>query len=117
MSQRIYDLEMKLLSTEIRKSPHELSQLFSDDFVEFGSSGKVYNKPEVVHALQHEPETKFEVVDFKINPLSPEVVLATYRVKKIRVEENKTTQSLRSSIWKLSDIGWQLVFHQGTRIE
>jgi hypothetical protein len=45
-----------------------------------------------------------------LHTLAPDVVLATYRV----VDETRKQHTLRSSIWKLKDGRWQMVFHQGT---
>lgn len=48
--------------------------------------------------------------NFEINPLSENVVLATYRV----YDRTREHHTLRSSIWKLIDGKWQMFFHQGT---
>jgi len=47
------------------------------------------------------------VSDFSVRQLAPDLILAIYRI----VESN----TIRSSIWKTTSIGWRMVFHQGTR--
>jgi hypothetical protein len=47
-------LEEELLKPEVRRSPGQVGVLLSDDFVEFGSSGGVFNKQQVIEALEQE---------------------------------------------------------------
>ena len=47
-------LEEELLNPEVRRSPDQVGDLLSDDFVEFGSSGGVFNKQQVIEALEQE---------------------------------------------------------------
>lgn len=56
---------------------------------------------------------KMKMSDFEIHPLSDEIILATYRI----YNEIGKQHSLRSSIWKLNDGKWKMVFHQGTKTE
>jgi hypothetical protein len=44
LQQLLYQLEERLLQPEIRHSPAELAKLLADEFVEFGSGGRVYSK-------------------------------------------------------------------------
>ena len=46
--------------------------------------------------------------------LGPGVVLVTYRIARRASPEESPQHLLRSSIWKLIDGQWQMVFHQGT---
>lgn len=110
LTERLKLLEKKLLHPDVRKSPRELADLLSDDFVEFGSSGRKYGKQEVITGLMREPVQQMTLADFQARVLSPNVVLVTYRVLKSASEKF----SLRSSIWRLSNDRWQIVFHQGT---
>ena len=111
-------LEEELLKQEFRHSPDQVSALLSDDFVEFGSSGGVYNKHQVIEALEQEgppdPSIRISLVDFIARRLASDVILVTYRT--IQESGPGTTQEsrLRSSIWKLIEGRWQMVFHQGT---
>ena len=51
LTEMIRDLELQLLDPKIRMSRALASPLLADDFVEFGSSGSVYNKVSVLDAL------------------------------------------------------------------
>ncbi|WP_438496790.1 DUF4440 domain-containing protein [Paenibacillus sp. IHBB 3054] len=111
MAKQICELEEKLLNTEVRTSPDELSRLLADDFFEFGSSGKVWHK----HDLMGEEgagEVRMTLSGFELHPLSGEAVLATYRI----MNEETGGETLRSSIWKFRDGRWQMFFHQGTPV-
>lgn len=107
-------LEEKLLNPEVRKSSDEVMALLSDDFVEFGSSGRIFEKTDVIEALKVESSTHFSLEDFRAAPLSEGVVLVTYRATMQHELSKVKSSSLHSSIWKKSGSAWKLVFHQGT---
>ena len=113
--EQIYDLEDRLLQPEIRCSREEISMLLAADFVEFGVSGRTFDKLQVVEELPHSTAVSVIIKDFQVKVLSPDVVLATYRAVKTNESREEMRNSLRSSIWKFLDGRWQIVFHQGTR--
>jgi len=102
----IRGVEQQLLMPEVRASADALDQLISDQFVEFGNSGRVYNKADVMAQLLAAPNAKVDVSDFQVVALAEDVALATYR----------TPASLRSSVWRREGGQWRCVFHQGTSI-
>ena len=107
-------LEERLLCSDIRQSAADLDALLADDFLEFGSSGRVYNKQQVIAALQQETPTAISLTDFRARRLAPEIVLVTYRAIRSGSTETPAAYSLRSSLWQVIDGRWQLIFHQGT---
>lgn len=112
----IYDLETSLLKPEIRSSTKDLDLLLADDFREFGSSGKVYDKKNILERLPKDIEissVQFIVSDFKIKELSENVILATFKTDKISLDGDHVT-ALRASIWKNINGNWQMIYHQGT---
>ena len=63
-----------------------------------------------------EPTVHRSLLDFNTSVLAPGAVLVTYRtVRQGAVPDEQPIHSLRSSIWKLIDGRWQMLFHQGTR--
>ncbi|MFA6585979.1 MAG: DUF4440 domain-containing protein [Candidatus Paceibacterota bacterium] len=111
------DLETKLHRKKVRNSPKAVSELLADDFIEFGSSGYIYNKNDTLKSLAEEKvDLEISVKDFKVKELSSDIVLVTYQASKLDPKNATKYESLRSSIWKLTDRKWQMVFHQGTRI-
>ena len=112
----IQDLELRLMTRYVRNDPSLASELLADEFVEFGSSGTVYDKPSVLAALAIDPTEGPEVVDFVVRLLGPDLVLATYRTVRRPIAGETERESLRSSVWRASGGRWQLVFHQGTPV-
>jgi hypothetical protein len=110
----ILGLEQRLLQPDLRRSPKELEVLLADDFLEYGSSGSIYRKRDVIEALQHESPQLRLLTEFHVVALSSDVVLATYRIARQGPPEHAPSHSLRSSVWRLNLGKWQLQFHQGT---
>ncbi len=110
LASELLALEKRLLDPHTRSSPEEISAILSDDFLEFGSSGKIYDKVKAVEVLAALDSGPYELTDFAVRELAPAVVLATYTVR------FAGKHSLRSSIWKLRGDSWRLTFHQGTPI-
>lgn len=105
-----FNLETKLHKKEVRNSVETVSELIADEFIEFGNSGTIYNKASIISELAGEQEDLNVVVeDFNVSRISEDVVLVTYK-------STSTVQAMRSSLWKLIDGRWQMVFHQGSRI-
>jgi hypothetical protein len=107
-------LEERLLQPEVRRSAADVAELLADEFIEFGSSGRVFNKQQIIESLQHEEPARRSMTEFRSTLLAPGVILTTYRVVRLNPSGARPTSSLRSSIWRLQDGRWKLVFHQGT---
>ncbi len=101
-------LEEQIVDPAFRKSATFLSQVLADDFMEIGSVGKIYNKAEVITLLQAAEAQLISLSNFKLKCLAENVVLVTY------IATKQQAISLRSSIWKLNEGNWQLIFHQST---
>jgi hypothetical protein len=107
-------LEEQLLRPEVRASVERVTALLADDFVEFGSSGQVFDKKQIIEALRTETATKRSLSDFESTLLSDNIALVTYRATRTSKAGERPVTTLRSSIWRLHDGQWQMVFHQGT---
>ena len=114
LENHLRQLEERLLQPNVRKSAEEVSELLAHEFIEFGSSGRIFDKQQIIASLQMEPTVRRSLVDFKTWILAPAVVLVTYRAVRQGTSDEPPIYSLRSSIWKLIDGRWQMVFHQGT---
>ena len=63
----VLGLEYELLSPETRHSETRLRELLADEFVEFGASGRIYDKQSIIDSLlQSEPAECFEIRDFRM---------------------------------------------------
>lgn len=112
MEQTILNLEKQLLDPIVRKSADKLKELLSEDFVEFCSSGEIYKYNP--NDTFFEENVSFNIMNFTCAKLTEGYALATYKVDKIYKQDNTTKSSIRSSIWKLIDDRWKMIFHQGT---
>lgn len=108
---QLRQLEEELLQPEVRASAERVSGLLADDFVEFGSSGRVFDKKQIIELLGQEISTKRSLSEFALTVLAEDVVLVTYRATR---SSKPPVHSLRSSVWRLRNGRWQMVFHQGT---
>jgi hypothetical protein len=113
------ELEEMLLDPEVRCSPVKLGEFLADEFIEFGSSGTVFDKQAIIQSLgdeaAHGPAPTLTVQKFSAHPLSDHIVLLTYRLRRRDEAAESEVVTLRSSIWKFLDGRWQMIFHQGTR--
>lgn len=113
----LFELEKQLHSPEIRLNPAAVSRLLSENFFEFGSSGKMWTREAVLKDLASENETtKVESSHFKAILLAQDVVLITYVSTRVKLGQ-KLSSSLRSSIWRNNKGFWQMEFHQGTPVQ
>ena len=111
------DLERKLHRPEIRASADEVAALLADEFFEFGASGTVWTRQHVIERLPQEkpqPACELDSREFSVHWLAEGVALVTYRGTRRIPSEAKEFHFLRSSIWKLINGQWRMVFHQGT---
>lgn len=118
LHQHILNLEQQLANPSTRGNAAVLDQLIADDFIEFGASGRRFTRTDIIAQLTAETDfPAYELVDFEVRPLGDTTLIAMYRIP-ARPDANGSSKpgSLRSSVWKLSKNGWQICFHQGTRI-
>jgi len=114
-SDKLLELELSLLTEEVRTSYEKLDELLDDDFIEYGSAGKEYTKEIILERLPSSDHLKYILKDFETHKLSENV----FQTRFITDRENKDgshTISLRSSIWKNKDGKWKMFYHQGTPI-
>ena len=109
-------LEERLLHPEVRRDRAAVSALLADEFVEFGSSGRVFDKEQVLALLASETPYPIQLVDFEARMLAPSVALVLYRSIRPEGPPQPGTASRRSSIWVQRNGCWQMLFHQGTPI-
>ena len=126
LSDHLLDLETMLFDPAVRRDTATVADLLTDDFREFGSSGRIYTKLDILAELSTEQSAMITLSDFTCDLISPSVALVTY--KSLATYDNRGgAQSLRSSLWVLrtpqprygqttpQEGRWQMQFHQGTR--
>lgn len=110
LQDHLHSLENALLQADVRKSSEQLSALLAEDFIEYSSTGKIYDKENILTRLPVEDDPGIVMRDFKVKSLSSTSALATFKV----FIESTQKHSLRSSVWTLNNGQWQMTFHQGT---
>src|ERR1041385_3822418 len=96
-------LEEELLQPAVRKTASRVDALLADDFIEFGSSGRVFDKHAIIETLRSESPTRRSLTDFRAMILAQEIVLTTYRATTYSASGEQPLHSLRSSVWRLLD--------------
>ncbi|NUA30119.1 nuclear transport factor 2 family protein [Cupriavidus basilensis] len=108
-------LETELHRPAARGDRHRLDALLHDDFLEFGRSGGIYTKADTLDQLPTEAASgTIRAQDFSLRPLAPGVAMLNYRSACQQPDSRLERHTLRTSIWTLTDKGWQMSFHQGT---
>jgi len=90
----------------------EFENVMDDAFWEIGASGRRYSREYVLDVLEARwrdpPLDRWEAHDFHCSQIAAGNYLLTYTLK----QEDRLTR--RTSIWRKTDVGWKIVFHQGT---
>ena len=119
IAQHLRALEEHLLDPAVRKDRDTVANLLTEDFREFGSSGRTYSRAEILEYMCEEaaaaPQLRISLADFEVTPLSGTLALVTYRSRREQPGQ-PARESLRSSLWSLRDGRWQMLFHQGTSL-
>jgi hypothetical protein len=113
----LFQLEQQLARVGRKLSAEEAASLIADDFVEFGASGKIWSKAEIIAAMSQWEPIERALENFRVCELSPCVCLVTYKVVGPTKDKQSPPLSLRSSIWRYTGESWQIVFHQGTNVK
>src|SRR5690348_11580449 len=107
-------LEESHLRPEVRASPEALGALLAEDFLEFGSSGRVWDRKVTLEDVPSEEPFRWSIEDFVVRLLAPGVALTSYRLSVGPLEGTEVRTTLRSSVWVQRGGRWVMVFHQGT---
>lgn len=96
------------------KTDTDIRAQMDEDFWEVGASGNVYTKEDILKTLSvryadSDYEDIWETKDFQLTEIAPNNYLLTYILI-----QNKTRLTRRSTIWRYTDTGWKIVYHQGT---
>jgi hypothetical protein len=117
-SSLLCELEKKLHRPETRASADAVAGLLADEFIEFGASGQIWTRQQVIDGLARDRTTHAEGEhdgsEFRVHWLAEGVALVTYRGTLRMPSLGTERRYLRSSIWKRIDGQWRMVFHQGT---
>ncbi|MPY49346.1 DUF4440 domain-containing protein [Streptomyces sp. K1PN6] len=103
--------EMRLLDPEVRASPARVLELLDPEFTEIGASGRRWDVESILTVTSGgsvSPESPVKVSEVTGAVLAPGIVHLTY------FADNQGRRAWRSSLWRLTETGWRMYFHQGT---
>ncbi|MGL4438328.1 MAG: DUF4440 domain-containing protein [Bosea sp. (in: a-proteobacteria)] len=105
-------LERSLLDPLVRGDPFALQTLLHRDFLEIGRSGRFYDREEVLTALAAEPlpSDQIDIRETRLLYLGHGCCALVY----LAVGAKGGALTRRTSIWRETTEGWQMMFHQGT---
>ncbi|MFD8260153.1 DUF4440 domain-containing protein [Streptomyces griseoluteus] len=109
--QAAIDGEIRLLDPEVRAVPARVLELLDPEFIEFGASGRRWDVESVLTVTSGgsvSAESPVKVSEMSGVVLAPGVVHLTY------FADNQGRRAWRSSLWRLTETGWRMYFHQGT---
>jgi hypothetical protein len=108
----ITGLEASLWRAETRFDRAHMERVLHEDFVEFGRSGRVYDRAAILGMPPERIDADIPLPDLRVASVGEGVALVTYTS---RVSSDGTILvGNRSSLWLRTLEGWQLRFHQGT---
>ncbi|MEU7580250.1 DUF4440 domain-containing protein [Streptomyces sp. NPDC041068] len=103
--------ELRLLDPEVRASPELFGALLHPEFTEFGASGARWDRESIVRVLMEAPAPGGRPVTtcrMRGVQLADDLVHLTFDT-----DSNGRTAH-RSSLWRRTESGWRLWFHQAT---
>ncbi|MEU9156860.1 DUF4440 domain-containing protein [Streptomyces sp. NPDC048417] len=109
--QAAIDGELRLRDPEVRASPELVLELLDPEFTEIGASGRRWDAVSILTVTSGgsvSAESPVQVSEMSGTLLAPGVVHLTY------FADNQGRRVRRSSLWRLTETGWRLYFHQGT---
>jgi glyoxylase I family protein len=114
LAAHLFHLEQQLLQHTTRRDATALTSLLAQDFREFGGSGRVYTRQQIIDQLAAESPRTITLSDPLCQQLAEDIALLTYR--STGTTAKAASHALRSSLWAYRDNRWQMIFHQGTPI-
>jgi hypothetical protein len=107
----VIELEIALLSDEVRRSRALLEELLDPEFCEIGASGRMRTRPEVLdEILADQPGVRspIQTAEMEASAVGEDLILVRY------VSDSNGRRARRSSLWRRAGGSWRVVFHQGT---
>ncbi|BAH16735.1 DUF4440 domain-containing protein [Macrococcoides caseolyticum] len=107
----LIERESKLFSYEFCNNIEQINDILHQDFMEYGTSGRSYNKQQCINFLKDlKTDRNIEIYHASYRELSDNSWILNYVSK----DNDNNIVSNRTSIWIKEENTIQLLFHQGT---
>lgn len=113
--EELMKLEIFLHWPAFGSAREEIENLLDENFWEVGASGKRYNREIVLKVLEERSKQLNEETWINRNFYCTEIAKDNYLLTYTSIQGKRTTE--RSSIWRRSEQGFKLIYHQGTVVE
>ena len=107
----VLELERALQTRKCRRDRERLNSLLAEDFSEVGASGAVWDKSSILDMLRDEAPVDIEVLELDGRVISSDLVLLHW------ISRTLNRRARRTSLWRRTATGWELVHHQGTPLD
>jgi hypothetical protein len=103
-------------NAEFGTTTAEFERVMVPDYWEVGASGRRYSRDFILRELTRSvpfvdaAAAGWQATEFGLRELGPDTYLLTYTL------DQAGRRTRRSTIWRRSGDGWQILFHQGTII-
>ena len=104
------ELETAMWETVTRSDRDWMALHLTDDFTEFGVSGRSYDRSSILELPVEHIEVELPLADFEVRSIGRDAALVTYRTVQPRGSAHRT------SVWRRDRGGWRLASHQGTPV-
>lgn len=113
LNKKLQMLEESLWLEKTRFDLAYMDSVLDETFFEYGRSGRIYTREEILAHSYQEIKAKLPLENFQVHDIGENIKQVTY----VSEVGNAKLRANRSSIWvkKLSD--WKLLFHQGTPVQ
>lgn len=105
-------LEEELWREATRFDIKRMEQVMAPDFCEFGRSGRIYTRQDILAVPRQAIDAVLPLPDLAVRLLQLDVAQVTYNSSVTHA--GAVQHARRSSIWSRTPDGWVLRFHQGT---
>jgi ribonuclease HI len=116
-AQTLEALELALARRDETAIPGGYEGVLHDSVVEFGTSGRVWTRDEILEALRSGPRVDAVTIErFDAHVVRPGVFLVMYETTQTDPVTGLSSRQRRSSLWMREGDGFVLRFHQSTPI-
>jgi hypothetical protein len=106
-------LEESLWREETRYDRAHMGAVLASGFLEFGMSGRRYDRDDIIAAEFGPIGARLPLEDFSVMLVRPDLALVTYVSED---EADGPRRANRMSLWDRAGGRWELLFHQGTAV-